>query len=63
MLKKPPKQLPAPQGYRDIFGQRDARKGPLVLSDRTSVEWPKGWTKEDAARYRKAIGLLPERAR
>ena len=63
MLKKPPKQPPAPQGYHDIFDARDARQGPLILRDCTSVEWPKGWTKEDAARYRKAIGLLPERGR
>ena len=49
--------------YRDIFGVRDARKGPLVLADCTSVEWPKGWTKADAATWRKANRLhKPSRA-
>lgn len=54
-----PKKHPAaaPAGYRDIFDVRSASKGPLILSDCTSVEWPKGWKAEDAARWRKASGL------
>lgn len=56
MLKKPTKQPPPPTGNRDIFDARDARQGPLVLRDCTSVEWP---TKEDVARYRKTNGLEP----
>jgi zona occludens toxin (predicted ATPase) len=43
-----------PPGYRDIFGARDARKGPLLLLDGTSIVWPKGWTEADAARWREA---------
>ena len=47
-----------PKGYRDIFGVRDARKGPLVLADCTSIEWPHGWKPEHAATWRKANGLV-----
>ena len=43
--------------YRDFFDARDARQGPLVLKDCTSVEWPKGWGKEDAIRWRRANSL------
>jgi hypothetical protein len=46
-----------PDGYRDIYDVRDARKGPLVLLDGTSIEWPKGWTAADAARWRRASRL------
>ena len=48
---------PAPPGYRDVFDIRSSGKGPLILSDNTSVEWPRGWTQADAARWRKASGL------
>jgi len=53
--KKRPKN--APTGYRNIFGVRDGHRGPLVLRDGTSIEWPAGWSKEDADRWRKANGL------
>ena len=43
------------RAYRDIFDVK--RKGPLVLRDGTSIEWPKGWTQEDADRWRKAAKL------
>lgn len=43
--------------YRDFFGVRDPRQGPLVLKDSTSVEWPRGWGVEDAARWRRANGI------
>jgi hypothetical protein len=45
------------KSYRDIFGVPEARKQPLVLSDCTSIEWPAGWSQEDADRWRKANGL------
>lgn len=48
---------PAPAGYRDIFDVRSASKGPLILSDCTSVEWPKGWNQADADRWRQATKL------
>lgn len=51
--KRTPK--PALAGYRDIFDV--ARKGPLVLRDGTSIEWPKGWTQKDADRWRKTNKL------
>ena len=44
-------------GYRDIFEVRDAEQEPLVLRDCTSVEWPRGWGKEDAMRWRRANGI------
>jgi hypothetical protein len=51
----PKKTTPSPPAdYRDIYGERDARQGPLVLRDGTSIEWPKGWKAEDAARWRRA---------
>jgi hypothetical protein len=37
------KHIPAaPAGYRDIFGVRDAHKGPLVLLDGTSMSGRRG---------------------
>jgi hypothetical protein len=44
-------------GYRDIFNPKNLRRGPLVLSDMTSIEWPAGWTQVDADRWRKTNGL------
>jgi len=52
----PPKK-PATAGYRDVFGNRDGHRGPLVLRDGTSVAWPQGWSQEDADRWRKANRL------
>jgi hypothetical protein len=45
------------EGYRDVFLVRSARLQPLVLMDCTSIEWPVGWSQEDADRWRKANGL------
>lgn len=60
MPKKPAPKPAAVTGYRDIFDT--GRKSPLVLRDCTSIEWPKGWTQEDADRWRKANGLERQRA-
>ncbi len=57
MQIKRAKKPEAHTGYRDYFEKRAARQGPLVLSDCTSIEWPKGWTEDDAMRWRKANDL------
>ena len=49
-IKKPKPHI----GYRDVFGAREPSKGPLVLADCTSVEWPRGWSQTDADVWRKA---------
>ena len=46
-----------PEGYRDIFGVRDARLQPLILKDCTSIEWPQGWSAEAAKIWRKNMRL------
>jgi hypothetical protein len=43
-------------GYMDFFERNDLQE-PLILEDGTSVEFPSGWTDEDADKWRKGMQL------
>ena len=55
---KPQKTSKAPTGYRAIINVRDPSKGPVILAECTSIEWPRGWKQKDADRWRNANGLM-----
>jgi hypothetical protein len=44
-------------GYVDFFSENDALREPVILQDGTSVQFPKGWTDEDADKWRKGMEL------
>ena len=44
-------------GYMDYFSDNHKNKEPVVLEDGTSVLFPKGWTDEDADKWRKGMEL------
>lgn len=44
-------------GYMDLFGDDYHFKEPLILEDGTSVLFPRGWTDEDADKWRKGMHL------
>jgi hypothetical protein len=54
----PPEEPP----YRDIFTDSE-RTWPMVLSDHTSVNFPRGWTPEMAAEWRRNNNLESPGAR
>lgn len=41
----------------DYFSDHHNNKEPVVLEDGTSVLFPKGWTDEDADKWRKSMDL------
>lgn len=45
------------QGFMDYFSDNNTNKEPVVLEDGTSVLFPKGWTDEDADKWRKGMEL------
>jgi hypothetical protein len=45
------------QGYMDFFSEHHENKDPVILQDGTSVEFPAGWTDEDADKWRKGAEL------
>ena len=45
------------QGYIDFFSEHYTNKEPVVLEDGTSVQFPNGWTDEDADKWRKSMEL------
>jgi hypothetical protein len=45
------------QGYIDFFSESFTSKEPVVLDDGTSVQFPNGWTDEDADKWRKSMEL------
>jgi hypothetical protein len=45
------------QGYIDFFSDRSTNKEPVILEDGTSVQFPRGWTDEDADKWRKGMEL------
>lgn len=45
------------EGFNDFFSENDGVKEPTILSDGTSVQFPKGWTDEDADKWRKGMEL------
>ena len=45
------------QGYIDFFSDDYTNKEPLILEDGTSVQFPRGWTDEDADKWRKGMEL------
>ena len=49
-------------GYLDYFGQTFSVREPLIMSDGTSVVFPKGWTDEDADKWRKGKQLQRQSA-
>jgi len=44
-------------GYVDHFSEESVNTEPLILEDGTSVIFPKGWTDEDADKWRKGMEL------
>jgi hypothetical protein len=44
--------------YRDVFTKDRTRRTPVILSDGTSVEYPAGWDKKSAKKWREYFGLL-----
>ena len=50
-------QTGADTGYMDVFGDDHDFREPLVLEDGTSVLFPRGWTDEDADKWRKGMRL------
>jgi len=45
------------QGFMDFFSDNNTNKEPVILEDGTSVQFPKGWTDEDADKWRKGMEL------
>ena len=45
------------QCYIDFFSENYTNKEPVVLEDGTSVQFPRGWTDEDADKWRKGMEL------
>jgi hypothetical protein len=45
------------QGYIDFFSDNNTNKEPVVMEDGTSVQFPAGWTDEDADKWRKSMEL------
>lgn len=45
------------QGYIDFFSENNTNKEPVILEDDTSVQFPNGWTDEDADKWRKGMQL------
>jgi hypothetical protein len=43
-------------GYADYFSN-DANSKPVILTDGTSVLFPKDWTDEDAGKWRRGMAL------
>ena len=52
--------LPA---YQDVCMDSDIPREPRILKDGTSVRWPRGWTLEQAAEWRRANNLESPEAR
>jgi hypothetical protein len=50
-------ELPFLSGFADIFADGNENSRPLVLLDGTSVQWPRGWTENDALAWREARAL------
>ena len=48
---------PAWQGQLRLFGDNNSNKVPVLLEDGTSVQFPKGWSDEDADKWRKGMEL------
>jgi hypothetical protein len=45
------------QGYIDFFSDNNVNREPIVMEDGTSVQFPAGWTDEDADKWRKSMEL------
>ena len=45
------------QGFMDFFSDNNTNREPVILEDGTSVQFPKGWTDEDADKWRKGMEL------
>lgn len=45
------------QGFMDFFSDNNTHNEPVILEDGTSVQFPKGWTDEDADKWRKGNEL------
>jgi len=46
-------------GYADLFSNQHDNSQPLILFDGTSVQWPRGWTENDAVAWREKRDLMP----
>lgn len=46
-------------GYMDYFSDHHTNREPIILADGTSVQFPSGWTDEDADKWRKGMELQP----
>lgn len=60
MPRKAPKPPLADEttGHVDFFSDSHTNRMPIILSDGTSVKFPRGWTEKQADEFRKKSHLM-----
>jgi hypothetical protein len=60
MPRKPAKPPLADEttAHVDFFSDGHTNRMPVILSDGTSIKWPRGWTEKQADEFRRTSHLM-----